>query len=212
MSIEDLVSTRQLVKIGNLVLDATMRENHGMTSKVTEFPVEDGAAISDNIVNNPREVTVEGLISNSPTQILGGRLDKQARGTVVNGKLFGKNINRAELAFQELERMHDAKELVTLVGRFKTYKNMAMTEAPVNRTPQDGDVIQFSVSFREVRKVSLQTASFKALFTKKETAQPVKNKGQQTGSKSTAPTEKKVTILKQISNGISSLLAGKGSL
>lgn len=212
MSIEELITKRQLVKIGDLVLDCTMRETHGMTSKVTEFPVEDGAAITDHILNNPRELSVEGLITNSPAQILGGRLDKQARGTNANGKLFGPGINRAELAFQELERMHTAKQLITITGRYKTYQNMAMTEAPVNRTPDVGDAIQFTATFREIRKVSLLTASFKALFTQKETAQPKKNKGQQTPAKSTAPTERRTTILKQIKNGISNLIAGKGTL
>lgn len=211
MSIEDLVTTREPVKIGDLILDATLSEGHDMSSKVTEFPVESGASMNDHIINNPRQLSVEGIITNSPTQILGGRLDRQARGTTQDGKFFGRAINRAQLAFMELERMHEAKQVVTITGHYKTYKDMAMASAPVKRVVTDGDAIQFTATFIQIQKVDLQAASFRNVV-KKETAQATKKKGTQTPTKSTAPTEKRATFLKKVQRGISNLTAGKGTL
>jgi hypothetical protein len=167
-----------------------------MTSKVTDYPVEEGANISDHIVNDPREVSVEGIVTNSPVQFLGGRLDKQARGTQNNGRFLGRAINRAQIAFQELERIFSDKELVTITGQYKVYRDMAMISAPVERQVGDGDAIQFTATFRQIRKVGLQTASFRTVFTKKESAQPIKKKGDQTGNKATTAVEKRTTLLR----------------
>lgn len=187
-------------KIGSLILDCVLREGHEMTSKVTDFPVEEGVNIADHIQTTPRELTVEGLISNTPVRILGDRLDRQARGTIQHDRYYGENPNRAQLAFQELEKMCAQKQLVTITGRFKTYENMAMLSAPVVCDPTDGDALRFTATFRQVTKVSLKTAVFKTAFTKKETAQPRRDTGKRTPAKSESAVEKRASILKSTWN------------
>lgn len=48
-------------------LDASVREQHDTTAQVTEHPVERGSNIADHIRAEPRRLTIEGVISNTPT-------------------------------------------------------------------------------------------------------------------------------------------------
>ena len=58
-------------QIDNIVLDATLSENHDYTNKVTSFPVETGADITDHIVQEPERLTIEGFVTNTPVSLLG---------------------------------------------------------------------------------------------------------------------------------------------
>ena len=202
------------VKIGsNLIFDCVLRESHDMTNKVTEFPVEDGSSISDHIISSPRELQIEGIITNSPVSIFGGRLSEGARGTAQDGKLTGRGVNRAELAFKELERIHTSGQLVNITGRYKVYENMAMISAPVVRDPGDGDSIHFTASFRTISKVVLMTAtaSVSRSKIKNDMAKPKVKTGRKTPSDTVKPAKTRVSLLKSgINSGrklLSSLVA-----
>lgn len=201
------------VKIGNdLIFDCVLRESHDMTNKVTEFPIEDGSSISDHILSSPRELQLEGIITNSPVAIFGGRLDRNARGTLQDGKLTGRGVNRAELAYKELERIHTAGQLVTITGRYKVYENMAMISAPVVRDPGDGDAIHFTASFRAISKVFLLTATAVSKSKiKNDMGKPKVKTGRATPSDTVKPAEKSVSIIKSVVNSgrklITSLVA-----
>ena len=47
-------------------LDVYDSETHGMPTEVTEFPVEDGPDISDNVRRKPKTLTIEGYVSDTP--------------------------------------------------------------------------------------------------------------------------------------------------
>lgn len=49
-----------------LTLDASVHEMHTGTSTVTDHPVERGSNVADHIRPDPDEVTIEGVISNTP--------------------------------------------------------------------------------------------------------------------------------------------------
>jgi len=56
-------------KIGVLQLDATVSENHNYKNEVSQWPVENGDTIIDNIRLVPERVTINGLISGSPIDV-----------------------------------------------------------------------------------------------------------------------------------------------
>jgi hypothetical protein len=206
-----LLGKPQPVRIGpNLELDCVLREVHGMQSEVTRLPVEEGADISDNWVNEPEELIVEGVITNSPVRILGTFFTKQTRGTVQNQKVTGVGVNLVQLAFEELQRIHQAKKLITITTRLKTYTDMAMVSAPVPRLPEHGDGIQFSATFRKIRKVSIKTTDIQVIRTKRESAQPVRRKGKQNTTPAGRAAEAKVSIAEQGLRGIISSFGGGG--
>lgn len=49
-----------------MVFDAVTKENHKLSAKVTEFPVENGVIISDHIIHNPTTIELESVVSNNP--------------------------------------------------------------------------------------------------------------------------------------------------
>jgi hypothetical protein len=49
-----------------VTLDVYDAETHGMPTEVTDFPVEDGPNVSDNIRRKPKTLTIEGYVSDTP--------------------------------------------------------------------------------------------------------------------------------------------------
>lgn len=47
-------------------LDVYDSETHGMATEVSDFPVEDGPNISDNVRRKPKTLTIEGYVSDTP--------------------------------------------------------------------------------------------------------------------------------------------------
>ena len=49
-----------------VTLDVYDTETHGMATEVSDFPVEDGPNISDNVRRKPKTLTIEGYVSDCP--------------------------------------------------------------------------------------------------------------------------------------------------
>lgn len=54
---------------GNSVLvsfDAVVQETHSVEAQPTAFPIEDGSTISDHVIRTPRELSLQGIITDTP--------------------------------------------------------------------------------------------------------------------------------------------------
>lgn len=129
--------TKRQSKIGSLTIEATLSENHAMTATVTRFPVEGGVIVSDHIVNDPEKITLECFISNTP--------------------MSGEPDNFAQNAFDQLNIMFQAKELLDVVTQYKIYTDMAITDISVPRNNRTGQAIIFTVDLVKIRKVQSTT-------------------------------------------------------
>lgn len=194
MSLRDLLpGNPEPTKIGDILLDCVVRESHPLSSQVTENPVEEGANIADHIIPNPRELVIDGIITNTPARILGGQAENLVRGDGLK--------NYAQLGFEALEKIYTERKTVTVQGRFKKYTDMAMVSAPIDRGKRTGKgSIRFTATFRQIRKVAIQTATFRDRPTKKENAKPQKNTGKQTPAAATPAVETHVSGLQSIVN------------
>lgn len=160
-------------QIGQLVLDATITETHNLSATITSSPVETGKKISDNIVNDPDSVTMEGFVTNSPVKVLGGLLD----GNV-------DSQDRVQTAYDTLCSLRANKTLITAVTSLKIYKNMAFKTLTTPKTPQTGDAIHFTAELVKIDKVSSQTVNIpreKTSANKSDQAQSTTDAGQQDG-------------------------------
>jgi hypothetical protein len=136
-------------------LDAVLSETHASEVEVTEHPVERGANVSDHARVKPEQVTLEGLVSNTPVNRGATR-----RVLTANGVDFASNAETdapagaagfAEAAYGKLREIKDARQLVTVATELRTYKNMVMTSLSVPRNARVGDALQFTAVFKEVR-------------------------------------------------------------
>jgi hypothetical protein len=126
--------------IGSLTIEATISENHRASSQVTKQTIEDGSSVSDHIINDPETVTIEGFISNTP--------------------ISGGFQNNAQNAFDELYRIRENKQLITVVTGYRVYNNMAITNINVPRDRSTGQSIRFTVDLAFVRTVGNTNVSF----------------------------------------------------
>ena len=100
--------------IGGLVFDAVLKTDHTSKVTATSHPVESGANISDHAFVEPAEISLEVGVSDCET----------GNGTFGSG-------NRSRKAFAELLKLQTSRKLITVVTRFKTYRNMLITSVSV---------------------------------------------------------------------------------
>lgn len=119
-------------KIDTIELDALISEDHKYSSKVTDYPVEDGTIISDHIVNEPVKLMIQGIVSDTPINIFA-------------------QFNRSIDAFNELVRIHNERLVVTVVSGIKTYQNMAITSLDVPRNLKTGQSLTFNIELQQIK-------------------------------------------------------------
>lgn len=82
--------------IGTIWIDVSLSETHQLSAEVTEHPVEDGSAISDNIRPAPRVIQLEGLVTNHPIEMplshAGGVLASEDAGLIDVATSPGRRI------------------------------------------------------------------------------------------------------------------------
>lgn len=149
-------------QIGNFVLDVVMSEGHKMSSRVTEFPVEEGSAFSDNIRPNPMMITCEGIVTNTP---LPSNLAQQSKigkplfsqpDTVSGGSTEPAVIQhlRSDEAYEYLRNIWLAGQPVTIRTSLGVFERMALEDLDIPRDPQTGDALKFTASFKQIQVIS----------------------------------------------------------
>lgn len=117
--------------VAGVFLDATISEDHTYVSRVTQFPIENGRVITDHVINEPDTLSLTGIVSDSPLEIL-------------------SPFNRSVDAFNRLIRIHELKERITVVTGIKVYDNMIMTSLSVPRNLESGQALTFVMEFQKV--------------------------------------------------------------
>lgn len=186
--------------IAGLNLDASVKEEHGAELDVTEFPVEQGVAITDHARPKPRELTIEGVVSNTPINTTQTRSATTTAGTIVQTTNQTVDVRGqpgyAEGAYQILLDLYTNPQLVTVVTQLETYTDMVMVSLKVPRDAQVGDVLKFTAKFRNVRLVTNSTTM---VATKQPKAQKKASKGSVATTPAPAPA---ASNLYKTSNGI----------
>lgn len=118
-------------RVGTVSLDVTIREEHRFSSRVTNYPVEDGTIVSDHIINDPDTVVLQALVTDTPLNILSG-------------------FNRSIDAFNRLIDIHRKREVVTVITGLKVYPNMAITALDVPRDIRTGQSLTFTIELQRI--------------------------------------------------------------
>lgn len=172
-------------EIGTVVVDATVREHHEYTSQVTEHPIETGAMIADHVLNEPIRLTIEGEVTDTPVQILGGLLS-------------GEGGERRLEAFDTLRALRTNRQPIDVVTGLAVYRNMIITSMIFPRTSRTGQRLQFVIELREIEFAQAQIIRQRALATEnvrpaeRDIAQETKPVGKSSTRKA-SPTEEQRT-------------------
>lgn len=130
------------IRIGPYVIDASVSESHEFSSEVTQYPVEQGGAVTDNIRPKPIVVTIEGIVSDTPIGGVAALRHVGARGD-------GKTTPSSE-ALAALEAIRLARDPVTITTTLRTFDNMVMTSLSVPRDAATGAALRFSATFQQI--------------------------------------------------------------
>ncbi len=172
--------------IGDLAIDCTVTETHTATSTVTEHPVESGAKITDHIRPDPVQLSITGIVSDTP---IGSR--QVQRSIAVGGASVQvtqqepptSTTGYGRAAWAKLDAIRTAAKPVKVVTRDKTYDSMALVSLSVPKESKTGGALYFTAQFKQIRIVYNRT-------TKVVVAKATKShKKQDTGKQPTAAVE-----------------------
>ena len=172
--------------IGDLAIDCTVTETHSSSATVTEHPVESGANITDHIRPEPLQLSITGIVSDTPLgskqiqrsiDIGGTSVQVTQQETPSSATGFGRT------AWSKLEAIRSAAKPIKVVTRDKTYESMALVSLSVPKDARTGGAFMFTAQFKQVRIVF--NRSTKVVVAKA----PKSHKKQDTGKQPTAELE-----------------------
>jgi hypothetical protein len=141
--------------------DAVDNIKYTSPSKITQFPVENKASISDHVINENPKLSFEGYFSEANSKAYQGR-DDHTHSTF----------------YKALLAMRDARSVVTITTPLDVYPNMIVDTVEFNRSAQTGTGICVNLSFQKVRWVSTGTTT--AWVTTQNPVTPAKEVEKQT--------------------------------
>ena len=131
---------------GNIELDAVLQEEHEWSAEATSNPVEEGAPITDHVIEQADKLRVSGFVSNTPVTLSGS----------IASFLGGSSAPKTQDVFDLLHELLKLKQPMTVYTKYRIYDDMVMTAVNIPRSTSNGDALEFNVEFVHIRKVATQ--------------------------------------------------------
>lgn len=125
-----------------LLIDCILSDTHEFESEVTQYPVESGSNIVDNVRPKPIKITMEGIVSSSPI------------GSIATQRSSNSIDDPIEYAYEFLMKIRDTRLPVTIRTSLSTYFNMVMENLSIARSSATADVLRFTATFLQITTVS----------------------------------------------------------
>jgi hypothetical protein len=157
-------------KLGELMVDAFINEKHMFSSEITEHPIESGSVIGDHIYHLPFSLSIDGIISNTPMNLIGLTAFDSAK------RFLEESSNDfAHIAFEKIEELFRKREPITISTSLKTYHNMVLESLHVERGNGNAESLHFTASARQIGIVQQQKIEIPK--PKSERVKPIRKKG-----------------------------------
>lgn len=134
----------QPVSVWGIEFDALIDETKSMTSKIPEYPVEDGFSVSDTIINEPVQLSMTLYLSNTPVTWL---------------YRHGSSNGRVQRICKMIEEQWFQKNLTKIVTSDATYTNMGLTSISIKKSKDLGYAREISITAKKVRVTERKTVS-----------------------------------------------------
>lgn len=159
--LKGLAFERQKTQIGDLIIDASLKEDINVSSNITEHAVETGQSISDHISQKPLKLKIDGYISNAPNVIFGILnlpLQKNSISSLVNNfknlSPFSDGETPSQTAYNALMQLWKDRALITIVTQLQVFNNMVIENATFTKDETSVHRLVFSIEFKQVTFVS----------------------------------------------------------
>ena len=108
-------------RLGELVVDAFVKESHTFSAEITEHPVENGSVMADHVINKPFSLSIDGIISNTPMTLVGlTAFDSAVR------FFEGESNNTVTKAFEVIENLFAQRTPISIATSLKIYPDMVL--------------------------------------------------------------------------------------
>lgn len=143
-------SPKNPTKIGVIEVDVMVESEFNLESEVSEYPVEDGFIISDNVTQKQIKLSLVVMISPLPVTWY-ENFKETAQDRVAN-------------AIDEFYKIYEAREPITIVTHDKVWENMVMTSCPIRRSKEDGIALKAAIDFVQIIKVDTKIEQIPAEY------------------------------------------------
>ncbi len=163
------ISSNSLVGI---VIDATLTEQHSLTSEVTCYPIEGDPinnnspnaspsnTVSDHVQLKPLIYSLTGVISDTPIgfMVLGNVANLVSDARAALGAIgIGTGTSRSIEAYNAIFNLWKSRTPFTVTTALKKYSNMIFTSFVVDKDPDSANEINFKATLQQVTIVNSQS-------------------------------------------------------
>lgn len=141
--------------VGTMALDALLSEKTTLNSRATAYAVEDGLPVTDHVVQESEQLTLDGWVTAADITMLGGM---RPRGGGLAGASSGAGRSKLISAKDALRKIHADRLPVTITTGLDVYVDFVMESCSIGRSNSGGDRFEISAGFRRIRKVTLRQA------------------------------------------------------
>jgi hypothetical protein len=152
-------------KIDTIELDCVLHESHTYKNTITDFPVERGYNISDHIIRSPEQVTLEGIISNTPVNkdsVYTGNGDDANPSPVGDRRLAALESLLIVAGYDTPEQQPDSvinlAKIVDIVTGLRVYHSMVLMTLDIPRDAASANILRFTAEFKRITITESGTA------------------------------------------------------
>lgn len=185
------------ITIEGLEIDTTISENHEYSNDVSDYPVEQGANITDHIKNKPEILRIEGITSNTPIRFITENFSAFLRDDGSNRMQLAYNtlLSYAGYTPSKQPNVEPIKtidpSILTIVTGLKVYTNMVITSLTFPRTITTGESISYNIEFKKIHFVEAE-------FTKVNKSSNLKGKAPNTTNQAAKTADTGKTASKEV--------------
>jgi len=141
-----------------IVMDATLSEGHSFSADVTEFPVEAGSSISDNVRDRNDLLRIDGFVSDFP---LPSNINQQLAAGAFTQRPTAE-LRRSQNVLDKLIKLKSSGVVIQVTTGIRRYENMVIVSVDVNRDKNISAGLRLNIVMRAIRVVKTQTVQIVA--------------------------------------------------
>lgn len=171
-------------------IDCTMQENHSRESIPSEFEIENGETISDNILLKPFALEIHGMISDTPIKAIQSLITTAVGVALPPAAIVGAGAGIALMralagtkspsvaAYVQLLQLQELKKPFDVLTTLRRYTDMWIKSLTVPRDAGTGRVLSFQVNLVQLLLVRPKTVNIQ-IFNDADLAAENANLGKQ---------------------------------
>lgn len=143
-----------LETVSYIPLDVRERSGMSLSSQVSDNPVEAGTTVADHVIKDPRRITLEGLVSDSPVGQTRQNVGLQGDDEQVSPG------SRAMSCYQAFNDAWEKSSPLTVINELGVFDDMMIENLEFPREQgRGGNAIWFELTLKQITVVESQSAS-----------------------------------------------------